>query len=790
MAPSAPSRPAAGARATADAAAGCWSAGFTRGLCCSGVFGPQGNSACFSFPDFTFLRCCGATLSGGVAEVAAAATIWVPGGRSTGGRVAAAGAWAAGRRAGRAGRPERGLPALLHRGPDPRRMRRVLLCAEGDAGGECESYTLGDGLCALEVAGPRGSAALVRSPCNPPSWLCPLAAPVALLLLPKAASTALANWAARLDRLPGRWSALRAAAAADLASAGTGRATERLLARRFANRSRAEVLSLVDRFWGRLGSGIAPHLRRRTLVFSQLRERRGAVDAVPPAGDCPACCEPARWRTRVAVVRHPLARLVSYFGMAWAGNPLRGNFSSWGSFAPWVRHASGHEAAPEAGRVWESSDDYHTRPLSSWLAELGSAAAGVTFLRLELLEADLAALSRALCALHGFCRPLPPLTRRRLEGAGAARGRGAPASVRGLPPLAALWADPAVSSAVLAGYGADFDLLGYDRGGGDFSRVGRECRGLPPEWREARTAMMRNLPNKYTQQMLPARRGQPAAPSRVQAVHTCVAEVLANRLQWQTLVQECRYAFINFIQPCYAWMFKQTYEGRKMSSFNSSKIVGVMPAALQGFQANYDHYSTARVNRGDPSTRPLFLREPDASDAGPGAAGSRRGRRRRGGGASAIDLATRQQQRQRNVMERQQREEQDGRQASWTQEDKSGDWGDWGDSPAAAAAPGVPLKAAPQAGAVPPSEEAPERAQWTANFCPHCGEKVQAHFLFCSNCGGSTAMPNQPNPRWMGEEAAMAPAASPAAMYYMVMPNCYSDASPPNSGSNQTWLAA
>jgi len=310
--------------------------------------------------------------------------------------------------------------------------------------------------------------------------------------------------------------------------------------------------------------------------------------------------------------------------------------------------------------------------------------------------------------------------------------------------------------------------------------VEAQSAGLPPEWREARTAMMRNLPNKYTQQMLLNELNQSGFYGTFDFLYLPIdPETGVNR----------GYAFINFIQPCFAWTFKQTYEGRRMRSFNSGKIVGVMPAALQGFQANYDHYATARVNRGDPSTRPLFLREPDPSDSAPAAA-SRRGRRRRGGGASAIDLATRQQQRQRNVMERQQREEQDGRQASWTQEDKSGDWGDWGDSPAAAAAPGVPLKAAPQAGAVPPSEEAPKRAQWTANFCPHCGEKVQAHFLFCSNCGGSTAMPNQPNPRWMGEEAAMAPAASPAAMYYMVMPNCYSDASPPNSGSNQTWLAA
>merc|ERR1719159_2324237 len=59
-------------------------------------------------------------------------------------------------------------------------------------------------------------------------------------------------------------------------------------------------------------------------------------------------------------------------------------------------------------------------------------------------------------------------------------------------------------------------------------------------------------------------------------------------------------------------MFKMAFEGKKMSCYNtdSLKVLSVTPAALQGFDANYAHYSSARVNRGDPSARPLFLREP------------------------------------------------------------------------------------------------------------------------------------------------------------------------------------
>lgn len=57
-----------------------------------------------------------------------------------------------------------------------------------------------------------------------------------------------------------------------------------------------------------------------------------------------------------------------------------------------------------------------------------------------------------------------------------------------------------------------------------------------------------------------------------------------------------------------------------MSRFNSAKVVSVTPATLQGFQANYMHYSSARVNRGDPSARPLFLREPSPKMNGGGPA--------------------------------------------------------------------------------------------------------------------------------------------------------------------------
>jgi hypothetical protein len=76
------------------------------------------------------------------------------------------------------------------------------------------------------------------------------------------------------------------------------------------------------------------------------------------------------------------------------------------------------------------------------------------------------------------------------------------------------------------------------------------------------------------------------------------------------------------------------FDGRQMSLFDSSKFVTVTPATLQGFEANYAHYANARVNRGDPNRRPLFLRDPIINTGK-----SKRGGRRHG--KSMIDVALR-----------------------------------------------------------------------------------------------------------------------------------------------------
>merc|ERR1719293_406942 len=63
------------------------------------------------------------------------------------------------------------------------------------------------------------------------------------------------------------------------------------------------------------------------------------------------------------------------------------------------------------------------------------------------------------------------------------------------------------------------------------------------------------------------------------------------------------YSFLNFIDPGFAWMFKMSYECRKMNRFNSNKVISVVPATLQGFEANYAHYASSRWRRERPEPR-------------------------------------------------------------------------------------------------------------------------------------------------------------------------------------------
>jgi len=213
-------------------------------------------------------------------------------------------------------------------------------------------------------------------------------------------------------------------------------------------------------------------------------------------------------------------------------------------------------------------------------------------------------------------------------------------------------------------------------------------------WDRISTVMLRNIPNKYTQAMLLEELKSSGFLGTYDFVYLPIdPDTNANR----------GYAFINFTAPSYAWMFRTTYEGRKMCRFNSDKVVSVAPAALQGFEANYAHYSSARVNRGDPSVRPLFLRESAVKSL---AKNKQDGNRRRGGrrgSGSLIDMAARQRQQ----------------------------------PPQPAVVNNAALKVS---GGCKPTAADEAKGPKSPRFCPFCGGNCKPEFRFCQYCGSALTM--------------------------------------------------
>mmetsp|Transcript_100820 Transcript_100820/g.285501 ORF Transcript_100820/g.285501 Transcript_100820/m.285501 type:complete len:333 (-) Transcript_100820:230-1228(-) len=134
----------------------------------------------------------------------------------------------------------------------------------------------------------------------------------------------------------------------------------------------------------------------------------------------------------------------------------------------------------------------------------------------------------------------------------------------------------------------------------------------PTAWEGEITLMMRNVPKKLTQ-------------------HALLEEINSNGFAgtydfvYLPMDQDSKvnrgYCFINFMDPAHAVAFKACYEGRQFHQYNSRKLIAILPAVLQGFEANRAQFSTVRALREDPCARPLFLREPQVvTKAGPASA--------------------------------------------------------------------------------------------------------------------------------------------------------------------------
>jgi len=188
---------------------------------------------------------------------------------------------------------------------------------------------------------------------------------------------------------------------------------------------------------------------------------------------------------------------------------------------------------------------------------------------------------------------------------------------------------------------------------------------MPASEMQCLTIMMRNLPNKYTQKRL----GEEIAAAGFDGTYDFLYLPID---QWTNANKG--YAFINFVTTEHSSRFKARFEGTQMQWFNSNKLVTISPASLQGFEANYAHYSGCRCNTRDPAARPLFLRAPS-------------GKKKPLGQRQKAPLGQRQAKRQ----------------GACEQAAKSGD----------------------------------RTEEVELNFCPACGSRARAGAKFCCKCGGA-----------------------------------------------------
>jgi len=213
----------------------------------------------------------------------------------------------------------------------------------------------------------------------------------------------------------------------------------------------------------------------------------------------------------------------------------------------------------------------------------------------------------------------------------------------------------------------------------------------PPQWTNISTVMLRNLPNKVTQSALLLEMQHACFQNTYDFVHIPVDSVTkANR----------GYAFINFINADWAFAFMMQFEGRKFANAQSGKVMSVVPADIQGFEANYIRYWKNSSVRDD-LVGPRSVRKPAGlkpTGAGLKPAGGKKSVSQHRG-TSLIDLAAAQMATEQNMKQ-------------------------WG--PATAAFNGTASVNA-QKGA-----SGPRPAQ---QFCTSCGGSCLPNFKFCKFCG-------------------------------------------------------
>ena len=113
------------------------------------------------------------------------------------------------------------------------------------------------------------------------------------------------------------------------------------------------------------------------------------------------------------------------------------------------------------------------------------------------------------------------------------------------------------------------------------------------------TLMIRNIPNRYSQSELLMEIREAGFDTKFDFFYLPMDhETHAN----------FGYAFINFVDEREVAPFTKRFNGLKLNRFTSNKIIQIVPAQLQGFQANLQHYCKKAVCTDDNiDYRPLFF---------------------------------------------------------------------------------------------------------------------------------------------------------------------------------------
>ena len=111
------------------------------------------------------------------------------------------------------------------------------------------------------------------------------------------------------------------------------------------------------------------------------------------------------------------------------------------------------------------------------------------------------------------------------------------------------------------------------------------------------TLMIKNIPNKYTQQML---------LESINKNHSLTFDFLYLPIDFKN---RCNvgYAFINFVDFRYIYDFYEEFDGKKWEKFKSEKVCALSYARIQGRHNLEKHFQTSNIMAQEFSMRPLML---------------------------------------------------------------------------------------------------------------------------------------------------------------------------------------